>query len=468
MDRQRALTRAYKSHHQAIYRYCLTIVGNPDDAQEALQNTMVKALRALQGERREIQLKPWLYKIAHNESIELLRKRRDASEIDVELAAPDSEVAETAARRERLRRLLADLRELPERQRAALVMRELGGLSFSEIGEAFDTSKAVARQTVYEARIGLRELETGREMSCEEVMHRLSNADGRMLRRRNVRAHLRSCADCRAFQEAIAQRQHDLAALAPLPAVASAATLHAALGGGQGAATSGGVAGAVGASAGKALVGSTALKTVATVAAVAAVGAGAADGGGLVDLGLPGNGGSAGASRTTEANAVADPASTKSPNSRRDTGGEKANGPQQADGASSTQTPETATERPEGGQETSSTGEPSVHPAPPSSGELPSSSDHGQETAASHGGGRNAGSTHASDHPGAPEAAQKHPSPPSHSPPKSADPGPPADHGPPPKEERPDISPSPPSQPAEGSPNRGGPSENHPGPKEGR
>jgi len=56
MDRQRALTRAYKRHHQAIYRYCLTIVGNPDDAQEALQNTMVKALRALQGERREIQL----------------------------------------------------------------------------------------------------------------------------------------------------------------------------------------------------------------------------------------------------------------------------------------------------------------------------------------------------------------------------------------------------------------------------
>ena len=73
---ERAFATIYQRYHQDLYRFCLAILGNPEDAQDALQNTMVKALRALPGERREIQLKPWLYRIAHNESIDLLRRRR--------------------------------------------------------------------------------------------------------------------------------------------------------------------------------------------------------------------------------------------------------------------------------------------------------------------------------------------------------------------------------------------------------
>ena len=65
-----------------LYRFCLAIVGGPQDAQDALQNTMVKALRALPGEEREIQLKPWLYRIAHNEAIDLLRRRRESAELE--------------------------------------------------------------------------------------------------------------------------------------------------------------------------------------------------------------------------------------------------------------------------------------------------------------------------------------------------------------------------------------------------
>ncbi len=112
--------------------------------------------------------------------------------------------------------------ELPERQRAALVMRELSGLDFAEIGAAFGSSAAVARQTLYEARLSLRQLEAGREMRCADVMRELSDADGRVTRRRDIRAHLRDCADCRAFRDEISKRQEDLAALAPLPVAASA------------------------------------------------------------------------------------------------------------------------------------------------------------------------------------------------------------------------------------------------------
>jgi RNA polymerase sigma factor (sigma-70 family) len=288
---ERAFAAIFRRYHQPLYRFCLAIVGNPEDAQDALQNAMVKVLRALPGEERRIDLKPWLYRIAHNESIDLLRRRRETRQLDVEQVAPGYGLAEDAATRERLRRLLADLRELPERQREVLVMREMGGLDFDEIALAVETSAAVARQTLYEARQSLRQMEEGREMSCETVTRALSEGDGRVTRRRDVRAHLRSCAHCRGFREDIKRRQKDFAALAPLPAVAAAGMLQGVLGGGSQAAAGGAggsLAATLGGGAAKTIATSAAVKGVATVAVVAAVGFTAADRSGVIHLGLPG------------------------------------------------------------------------------------------------------------------------------------------------------------------------------------
>jgi RNA polymerase sigma factor (sigma-70 family) len=288
---ERAFAAIFRRYHQPLYRFCLAIVGNPEDAQDALQNTMVKVMRALPGEERTIDLKPWLYRIAHNEAIDLLRRRRETRQLDAEQAAPGYGLAEDVATRERLRRLLADLRELPERQRETLVMRELAGLEFEEIGAALGTSDAVARQTLYEARQSLRQMDEGREMSCDEVTRALSDGDGRVTRRRDVRAHLRSCAGCRAFRDEIKGRQHDLAAISPLPAAAVAGMVQG-LVGGSGAASGGGMAAALGGGAAKTITVSAAAKGAATVAAVAAVGVGTADRTGVIHLGLPGEGNS--------------------------------------------------------------------------------------------------------------------------------------------------------------------------------
>jgi RNA polymerase sigma factor (sigma-70 family) len=287
---RRAFEQIYKRYHQDLYRFCLAMVGNPQDAQDALQNTMVKVLRNLPGETREIRLKPWLYRIARNESVETLRKRRDTAELETQQATVAA-VTETAETRERLRSLLADLEQLPARQRAALVMRELSGLDFEQIGASFGSSAAVARQTLYEARLSLRQLEAGREMRCVEVMQELSDADGRVTRRREIRAHLRSCAECRAFHDDIAKRHEDLAALAPLPLAASAGVLQGVLGAGAASGAGGGLGGAIGAGAGKAIAGSALAKSAATAAVVAVVGVSAADRTGVIDLPLPGRSG---------------------------------------------------------------------------------------------------------------------------------------------------------------------------------
>jgi RNA polymerase sigma factor (sigma-70 family) len=284
---ERAFAAIFRRYHQPLYRFCMAIVANPEDAQDALQNTMVKVMRALPVEERTIELRPWLYRIAHNEAIDLLRRRRETRQLDVEQAAPGFGVAEDAATRERLRRLLADLGELPERQREVLVMRELGGLGFGEIGAALDASDAVARQTLYEARQSLRRMEEGREMGCEEVTKALSDGDGRVTRRRDIRAHLRSCADCRAFRAEIEGRRRDLAAISPLPAAAVAGMVQGLIGG-SGVPGGGGLATMLGGGAAKTISASAAAKGMATIAVAAAVGVGAADGTGAIHLGLPG------------------------------------------------------------------------------------------------------------------------------------------------------------------------------------
>ena len=289
---ERAFAAIFNRYHQDLYRYCTAILGNAVDAQDALQNTMVKVLRALPGEERRIDLKPWLYRIAHNESIELLRRRRPTEELDPELTSGGGGLVENAEARERLRRLLSDLDQLPDSQRGALVMRELAGLEFAEIAASLDTSEGVARQTLYEARLSLRQMEEGREMSCDAVARALSDADGRVTRRRDIRAHLRACPACRRFREELAARRADFAGLSPLPVAAAAGLLQSLLGGAGSSAASGvGLAGAVGGGAAKSLGAAAAIKSAAAVAVVAAVGVGAADRGGVVDV-TPWDGGS--------------------------------------------------------------------------------------------------------------------------------------------------------------------------------
>ncbi len=248
---KRAFAVVYERHHQALYRYCRSLLGSPDDAADALQNTMAAALRGLEGETRQIRLKPWLFRIAHNECVTLLRTRRPEVAIDesLELEAANGD---EAAVRERLRQLMADLQELTPHQRGALVMRELSSLSYDEVALVLGGSPAAARQTVYEARSALHELAEGRAMECESVRRALSDNDGRVLRGRKLRAHLRACGFCRDFRELIRTRRHDLACLAPPLPVALAG----------------------GAAAGKAFLASGLAKGCAAVACTAAVAGG--------------------------------------------------------------------------------------------------------------------------------------------------------------------------------------------------
>jgi RNA polymerase sigma factor (sigma-70 family) len=278
----RAFEVLFERHHRALYRYCRSILRHDEDARDALQGTMASALEALGRGGRDVAVRPWLFRIAHNEAVTLLRRRRPTVELESvappTTPGPEREVAD----REEIALLWADLQELPERQRGALVMRELSGLAHEEIAAALAVSAGAAKQAIFEARTALHDFAEGRAMDCGDVRRVISDADGRALRGRRMRAHLRACAGCAAFRAEIGSRRANLAALAP-PLPVSAAGLLAHLGhvaGGAKAGASGGAA------AGAATAGSAGAPLLAKVAAGAAIAATAVGAGQVVPRAL--------------------------------------------------------------------------------------------------------------------------------------------------------------------------------------
>ncbi|MGH2881991.1 MAG: RNA polymerase sigma factor, partial [Solirubrobacteraceae bacterium] len=158
----RAFAIVYERHHQALYRYCRSIVRNDADAQDALQSTFTAAFAALARGGRDVPIRPWLFRIAHNEAVSALRRRRPTAELTAASDYGTTSVEDQVAERAELGLLLRDLRELHERQRSALVMRELSGLSHDEIALALQTSVGAAKQAIYEARRSLFEFAEGR------------------------------------------------------------------------------------------------------------------------------------------------------------------------------------------------------------------------------------------------------------------------------------------------------------------
>lgn len=240
-----AFAEIFQRYHQQLYRYCQGLLDSQDDARDALQGAMEQAWRSAAKQSVRGGLRAWLYRIAHNEAISVIRIRDRYSAIGAEVdeLQPVGDAAVEAAQREQIRELVADLRLLPDRQRGALLMRELSGLDYDQVAAALSVSPAAARQAVYEARMALHSLEEGRAMDCQEVRRRISDADGRAIRGRKLRAHLTACAGCRSFQEAISIRPARLALALPVLPAATATSMLSSLAGpgaGGGGSTGGG------------------------------------------------------------------------------------------------------------------------------------------------------------------------------------------------------------------------------------
>src|SRR4051812_22894381 len=273
----------YDRYHRELLAFCRHMVGTREEAEDVLQHVMVAAHRQLFSGPETVALRPWLYAVARNRCLSVLRARRESTSLDA-VAEPTAEGLAVAARveqREDLQAMLGDLARLPDEQRAALLLSELGALSHDEIAEALGVRQAKVKALVFQAREALSGWRAARDADCAHIREELSVARGGVLRRGPLRKHLEVCEGCRAFNAEVKRQRAAMAMLLPvLPTVAlKANVLGAVAAGGSAAMTTGfgtvaagsGVAAAT--SAGGVAAGLTA-KALTVAALVAAAGGG--------------------------------------------------------------------------------------------------------------------------------------------------------------------------------------------------
>jgi RNA polymerase sigma factor (sigma-70 family) len=143
-----------RRYGRPLGRYAAAIVPS-HRAEDVTQDAFSKALLALRDTEREIELRPWLYRIVRNTALNDLRDQPPPTEALHEGIDGVEGPPEAAVRREEIAELMKRLSALPEPQRAAIVMRELEGLSHEEIAAALGMTGGAARQTIYRARRAL-------------------------------------------------------------------------------------------------------------------------------------------------------------------------------------------------------------------------------------------------------------------------------------------------------------------------
>ncbi len=276
----------YDRYRQRLFAYTRQMLpGSRQDAEDALQDVFVRAFGGLRANDRELALRAWLYRIAHNRCIDELRRPAPPGPELMELVRPPlhDPIAE-AEQREALRRLIADVRRLPGQQRSALLMRELAGMSYLEIADALSISVPAVKSLLVRARVGLAQSAEARDTSCSEIRDDLIMAHDRGVRPNGMaRRHLRDCAGCREFRGHLRGTSREFAAL--LPALGPLGVLAKLLGFGGGAGGGAAAGGSAAAASGAAGTGGTVASVgvlatgaghVATILAAAVVTAGGA------------------------------------------------------------------------------------------------------------------------------------------------------------------------------------------------
>ena len=232
--------------------FCRQMLGSTEDAEDVLQEVFVNAYRAMLADEREINLRPWLYRIARNRCLNHLRKPTADAQESMDMV-PEVEAASTAEKvhnREEFRQLLTDVGKLPETQRSALLLREMDAMSYEEIAQAMETSVPSVKSLLVRARISLAEASQARQLTCGEVRLDLAEAaEGLRKLSGPVRRHVRDCEECKDFRSQLRSNDKVLAALVPVgPLVALKGFIASKLGLG-GAGSAGGAATATGAGA---------------------------------------------------------------------------------------------------------------------------------------------------------------------------------------------------------------------------
>lgn len=156
-------------YQRPLYNFALRVVGNPDDADDAAQETLIQVYQALPASRLDFAFRPWLYRVARNKCIDLLRRKRalpfsalgnDGDDGPaVEESIPDGDpLPEELAERADLQRMLHEaIGGLPLKYRTVVTLRYVADLTFGEIGDSLGLPENTVKTQFQRAKAMLRE-----------------------------------------------------------------------------------------------------------------------------------------------------------------------------------------------------------------------------------------------------------------------------------------------------------------------
>ena len=157
-----------RQYEKKVYTLCFRMCGSSEDAEEAAQDTFLALWRGIDRFRQESSLSTWIYRLASNACIDTLRRRKkqnavslDDEELFIDAVDPSPQPQETAERREVQRLLQKGLLSLPEEYRKVLILREIEGLSYTEIAESASLELGTVKSRISRGRALLRNFLSG-------------------------------------------------------------------------------------------------------------------------------------------------------------------------------------------------------------------------------------------------------------------------------------------------------------------
>ena len=160
-----AFNQLMEQHERRMYAVALRMCGNREDAQDCLQEAMLRVYRAIGGFKGQSSFSTWVYRITMNTCLDELRRKKNRQNTSLDnlrdmgwSPADETNAPEKQAMRSELRRNLnRAIRELPEEMRAAVVLRDIQGFSYDEIARMLEINVGTIKSRISRGREKLRE-----------------------------------------------------------------------------------------------------------------------------------------------------------------------------------------------------------------------------------------------------------------------------------------------------------------------